>query len=858
MNFRRILLPAISLWLTACAAPTSGVLEAGFPRPAGMEDSEEGEEGQERRAEWVESMHRAGPGVDWRAIEDENRRVAMEHRNQQQGQRSVSSGAWDEVGSRNLAGSTFVAAPSSNGLELYVGTSLGGLFRGPQDGSAWTAIGDNAYGGAHLVTVVPPASGSQDILLRAVSGKVLRSADGGTTWTVPSGFVNLGEVRRLICLSDATRTVLLLGKQGSVWRVWRSTDRGQSFTISRYIIGSTADLWTPRDALGPVYLFEQNRLSISTDGGANFAGMGSPLSFSATDLRFGGHESSGNTVFSVAARHGSTWELWRSTNSGNTWTYKRDMPEMWSAFGTSITNDQVICYGGVELWVSFDGGASFAYVNPWWEHPGNRQFRLHADIMGVSAIPDASLPSGERWYVNTHGGTYESKTQLDKVNWLSAVGLGVGQYYATHTSRRDPKYLHVGSQDQGYQRSVLGTPGGGGPWADFTELITGDYGHLSSANGSHDLVYSDYPGFVLVCEGEAAPVLRTVNFPAGFDGQWLPYLVADPENAEVFYLLGSKIWRYERTSTTTWAYSQLSAQSFSPVLSALSFSPLDPLHAWCVSTDGKIYHSADRGVTWTQSASTGPGAHYFYGTTIVPSSRNLDEVWIAGSGYSAAPVKFSSDRGVTWTARRTGLPDTLIYGLCEGVDGSGRMYAASETGAWEWDPTTQTWSDILGVEAPLTLYWSVESIPSQNLIRFGTYGRGVWDYAPGTPGFFPYGELRGAPNVLHLSASGPPLIGQSATLSLNGAAPLASGFLMVCAAAADAPMFGGWRLVDSARLVARVPLSTNSSGAAQLVVSIPNAPALIGAERFLQAAVRDPSQVQGWSLSHGLRARIGQ
>ncbi|MDA1259434.1 MAG: hypothetical protein O3A20_02305 [Planctomycetota bacterium] len=383
-------------------------------------------------------------------------------------------------------------------------TALGGLFRGPKDGSAWTAIGDNAYGGAHHVVVIPPVSGSQDVLLRVVNGKALRSADGGSTWTSPSGLSGLGEVRRVLRLDDAAKTVLLVGKTSAGFKLWRSIDRAQSFTQTRTITG-----------------------------------QGSAILIAPSDVRFGGHESSGGAAFSLAAKINGVWKLYRTTDGGNTWLYRRDMPEMWSAFGTSITDENVICYGGVELWVSYDGGGNFDVVNRWWEHPGNRQFRLHADIMGVSVIPDASVLPGERWYVNTHGGTYESKTQLDKVNWISAIGLGVSQYYSTHTSRRDPKYVHAGAQDQGYQRSVLGAPGGGGPWADFTELITGDYGHISSANGSHDLVYSDYPGFVLVSEGEAAPVLRTVDFPAGFDGQWVPFLVADPVDTEVFYLWGS-------------------------------------------------------------------------------------------------------------------------------------------------------------------------------------------------------------------------------------------------------------------------------------------------------------------------------
>lgn len=849
-------LSALFLLFAACAAPTSGVLEARLPRPVGMEEEGEGAGGHARRVEWIEQIHRAAPGVDWRAIEEENRAAAMERRRSGAGSRAATAGAWGELGSRNLAGSTFVAVPSSNGAELYVGSALGGVFRGPLDGSAWTAIGDNAYGGAHHLVVVPPASGTQDVLLRAVNGRVLRSTDGGATWLAPSGLGSFGDVRRMLALDDAAHTVLLLVKSGNGWKLFRSTDRGASFAQTRSIT-VIPDLWTPRDALGAVYLWEKNRMYVSADGGQTFAQQGAAMLISPSDVRFGGHEVSNGSTFSLAAKIGGVWELHRTTDGGATWSHVNDMPEMWSAFGTSITDPNTLCYGGVELWVSYDGGANFDVVNRWWEHPSNRLHKLHADIMGVSTVPDPTVQAGERWYVNTHGGTYESKTRLDKVTWLSAVGMGVSQYYSTHTSRRDTKFVHAGAQDQGYQRSVLGTPTSGGPWADFTELITGDYGHLSSSDGSHDLVYSDYPGFVLIYEDELHPVLHSVDFPPGFDGQWLPFLVADPEDKEVFYLLGSRIWRYQRSGPTTWSYSQHSAQTFSPVACSLAFSPLDPDHAWCATTDGKIYRSGDHGVTWTQGAQTGPGAHYFYGSTIVPSAHDLDEVWIAGSGYSTAPVKFSSDRGTTWSDRSAGLPSTLVYCLVEAPDASGRMYAGSETGAWEWDPAAQSWNDLLGADAPLTLYWSVEAVPSQNLIRFGTYGRGAWDYSPDTPGFFPYGELRGAPNVLNLRADRQPLLGATVTLTVAGGPPQSAGMLSVCTRSDEASEFGGWRFVDLRSEVLRLPFATGAGGAAALTVTIPNAPALIGAERFLQAAVRDPAQVQGWALSHGLRARIG-
>ena len=850
-----------SLLLPACSAdPTATAeLDAGYVPPLPLpEGFGEGGESYAERQEWIESMHRAAPGFDWRAEESANVLDAMARRENALLSRAPTTGHWNEIGSDNLPGSVFATYPSTNGNELYVGTARGGVFRGNADGTDWVAIGDGVYGGAHHLVVIAPASGSTDIVLRAAGNVLWRSDDGGITWQIPSGSTGISSVRRILKLEDAAQTVFAVVNQ-SGWKLLRSTDRGASFSVVRSMNGQP-DLFTPRLSLGNLYLFDHNQLYQSSDKGTTFSAMGNSMGFNASDIRLGGHESSLNTTFSLAIKNGGGgWELWRTTNSGTNWNMSNTMSEMWSAFCTSATNSSLIVYGGVELWVSRNAGTSFSKQNAWWEHPGNRHNKLHADIMGVSVINDPSTASGERWYINTHGGMSESVDQLGTTKWLSWSGLATSQYYSTHTSRRNPNYLHAGAQDQGYQTSVLGVPGSSGSWATFKEEITGDYGHLSSGDGSHDLVYSDYPGFVLVTESAPNPSLHTVDFPPGFDGQWLPFLTADPTDNDVFYLCGKTIWRYERVgSSGSWSHSALHPNPFGQQVSAVEFSKIDPNFAVCVTTNGNLWTSQTGGTSWNSAGSGAPGAHYFYGTYILPSSTNVDTVWVAGSGYGSPPVMRTTNGGATWQDLSNGLPNTLVYGLVEAPDGSGRMYAASENGAWEFDPTNAQWTSILGSGGPITTYWSVESVPSINAIRFGTYGRGAWDYFPETPGFFPYGELRGDVNNLTLKTSAQPLLGNTVTVTLSGAPAGASGFLSVCTAQDDVVLLGGDVLVDVSSEIYRRNLTANASGVATMQLVIPNNPALIGVERYLQAAMRDGSQPNGWSMSHGLRALVGQ
>ena len=116
-------------------------------------------------------------------------------------------------------------------------------------------------------------------------------------------------------------------------------------------------------------------------------------------------------------------------------------------------------------------------MNNWWEYYGDPENMLHADIPEVRFFP-ISL-SEEVAYISTDGGLYVSYDDVENVENLSLHGLGVSQYYSTYTRRDSPYHLYVGSQDQGFQRSL--NPGDG--ILEFEQSISGDYGHIVSGNG---------------------------------------------------------------------------------------------------------------------------------------------------------------------------------------------------------------------------------------------------------------------------------------------------------------------------------------------------------------------------------------
>ncbi len=769
------------LALTACTspapAPAAPPPTRAIARPTEFNlDQDAEEKSNAGRKAWMEQMHRARPGVDWRAVEAQNGLAQVEKRNRFARDGAPPNPQWLERGSWNQAGSMHVTRRSTNGTALYAGSDLGGIWKGSPEGGDWQPLGDNLYGGVHWLEVVPGANdGDSDVMIAGTnSGSLHWSDDDGASWNVSefSDGANLSSIRRLLQTSDGTHTLYLLGGDRSGFRLYQSTDGGATFTVVYDLGGSGGDVWTSRtgaNLYGPddnLYLLDAGSLLVSGDAGADWVTLGSTGS-EHTYGEITGSEAGAPRLWAAEWDYGSAVELYRSDDAGGTWTDLGEISDYWSALNASTTDPDQFAYGGVELWKSSDGGVSFGKQNSWDAYYGNPQNQLHADIMGIDVLPDGA--GGESWYVNCHGGVYVSDDGLRTVQNLTLTGMRVSQYYSTLTSLADPTHVEAGAQDQGYQATQKEQ--NTGDELAFNQVISGDYGHLTSGDGTHRRVFGVYPGYVMRMEGEDDPQdMGGWYYPDGETAAWIAPIVADPEAPDDVWLAASHLYRYEYTGRK-WNTVQPSTEDFSKsggYISGLAFSPFNADHMYLVTSIGRLYTSTDHGVTWVRSGSA-PTGDYYYGNALIASRKTDNTAYVGGSGYSDSAVYRTTDGGSTWAAWGDGLPPTLVYSLAESRDGT--VFAGTDTAAYKRAPTDAAWVDITGNSAPITTYWSAESLAYEDTIRFGTYGRGIWDYRISTgPGVCmgQDGDKDGVPCTTDCNDADPSIVAKAAEICGDG------------------------------------------------------------------------------------------
>ena len=710
------------------------------------------------RKEFLKNMHRSDSNTNWEKLNTETRakrtRLVQAKRNSliSKGQWKPNkkyiekiqenlNGYWQERGSNNLAGRILTADIDWTNNLVYCASDGGNIWRGSLIGENWVSLTDYMQiKGIHFIKVVQ-FDDTKRILI-ANNDKLYFTDDEGFTLEMSNGLDFLSgwggnSIKRVIITEN--KIIYLLANEGTgnwnaVGTIYKSTDHGRNFTklislntdagMSSNQSVDHYDIWTSRYFPSNIYIVHNDEFYQITESDELEFIANIPINESGNNILTGGMGS--NYPFFYAHING---QIYQSMNGGNSWINRGEKPQWYfnlqNSFSSSNINRDDVFWGGMEVFRSTDGANSWQLINNWWEYYGNESSMLHADIPEVKFFLDPNF--NEVALISTDGGLYYSNDNLETVQNLSMNGLGVSQYYSTYTKRSFPYNIYAGSQDQGFQRSI--NPQGN--TYNFEQSISGDYGHLSSGDNGQT-IWSNYPGFTMYYNN---PITNggglTLDFP-GSGHLWLAPLIEDPYEPNKAYLAGGGISGGNHLFHLTAGQSSISyieePYSFNSTISAMGYSSIEPNNRYILDYNGNFYFSRNDGESWQQSpAFDGPNSHYFYGSTIWASRITPGKVIIGGSGYSNPPAYISYNHGETFENFNNGLPNTLIYEIA-GTPDDEYLFAATEVGPYVYISTDDQWIDLAGISGPDQTYWSVEYIPELSTARFGTYGRGIWDF----------------------------------------------------------------------------------------------------------------------------------
>lgn len=649
----------------------------------------------------------------WNEITKFNKEFPSENRG--------SRNAWTHMGpstSLNVTGHwnpgigriNVIAREPGNPQTLYIGSPSGGLWKTTDEGANWMPLTDNQPVLGVSAVVIDPTN--TDIVYIGTGDKdandnysigILKSTDGGITWNTTGLDWTIYQNRTIstLLINPNDPNILFAGTTNGLYR---TTDAGNTWT--NILSGDIDDLeFKPGDP-STVYALTR-RFYKSVDGGDNFTETtGIPTSGRA---QIAVTEDNPDYVYLLSSNTG----IYRSEDSGDSFSFRSTQPisgnQSWYdlAMAVSHENAEEVHIGEFNTWISTNGGSSWALTTDWtW---GNPIGYTHCDIHEIVFY-------GGTIYIGSDG--LISKSTNSGTSWTNLTeGISMRQFYRIGTSKNDPYKILGGSQDNG---TSVYTTDHWHEWlgADGMECVV-DYTNSNIVYGTsqNGHFYKSNNG------GDFGSV--GITQPGG--GNWVTPFVIHPTENETLFVGSSEV---KKTTNGMMSWTTISDFNLGN-LDNLSIAESDGDYLYA-SSDSKIYRTRNGGDSWSSISNGLPDLTISY-IAIHPEDPEI--IAVSFSGYNSGDKVFSSvDGGDTWTNYSSNLPNIPANCVAYGSGNLNPLYVGMDVGIYYTDESLNEWDSYME-DLPNVIVNEMEINFDSQLIRAGTYGRGLWEasliiYAP--------------------------------------------------------------------------------------------------------------------------------
>ncbi|HTO12128.1 MAG TPA: hypothetical protein VMQ51_11190, partial [Candidatus Binatia bacterium] len=716
-------------------------------------------------------------------------------------------GSWTPLGPGNIGGRTrAIVVDPGTPTTMYAGGVAGGVWKTTNGGGTWTALTDTLLPNLAVSSLAMDPSNSS--ILYAGTGEgffnadavrgagIFKSIDGGASWSqlATTANSNFFFVNKLVALSSTT--LVAATKTG----LWQSVDAGATwvqkmaasdcFDIAKtasapYILGSCGQFtagasavyrsvdsgatWTP--VLGAGSLTPDANIGRAS---VSIAPSDATIAYALTDSLAGGTYNLGLNAVYRSADSGLTWTATvRNTNPTFLNTMLLTNPIFAAPFSLAPCfganqffnqgwYDNVIAVdpadpnrvwaGGIDLFRSDDGGASWGLASFWWRGASPGAF-AHADQHAIVFHPNYDGTTNTTVFVGNDGGIFKA-TNARAATTTSICGpppngpgpdtsvvwtelnnnYGVTQFYhgLPFPGADGGNTFFGGTQDNG---TVLGTVAGG--IDGWSTINSGDGGYVAVDSTNTNVLYAETTGLSISKSlnggADGFPIDATSGITdSGF--LFITPFTMSPNNSQILWIGGDRMWRTSNAAASWTQASQVfGCGSVSAIAVATNNGTLDGVgdNLVLAGTTGGCLFRTTAGLTstggWTQSAV--PGIGFVSWIAFDPDDASI--VYATSSTFTSNHVYKSIDGGATFTQidgnGTTGLPDVPAHSIVIAPGNSSKLYVGTDLGVFSSDDGGATWAvENTGFANVITEALAVGQVGGVDHVFAFTHGRGVF------------------------------------------------------------------------------------------------------------------------------------
>ncbi len=670
-------------------------------------------------------------------------------------------GTWQSLGPSNIdlpdrgTGRINCAAfDPNNDLHFWIGAPSGGVWETKDGGQTWTCLTDgNAILGVSDIALPPDydantnpvifiATGDRDALDDPSIG-ILKTTDGGQTWQKTGLTFQAKEQVKV------SRIIIDPNDKNKIWAatsvgIYKSTDGGNTWVakqngnfIDMELIPGSTNGGNPAHLVATTY-GQSPKAYLSTDDGetwtATFNGTSSeyrcdvavaPTNPNRVYIITGNGADMGLYGIYRSDDGGQTWTMvWNGQQNGHnlfSWDTKGTVSDGGQAFydialAVSNTDANVLYVGGVNSWISTDGGNTFNPVTCWTSDPYFNT--VNAPVIHADHHNAYFRPSDNRLFdVNDGGINYsDDPTAGSNSHWTNiTAGLVNGQIYGIGVANTAAGEVIAGFQDNGTKLLDAGAS----LWKD----VKGGDGMNCDIDPTNDnYQWGTYTNLQIDYTTDKWASTTSIRNSGG--AAWAGPLMADPRNANTIYIGTDRVERYIGTSKTDMTGTSLDNSNY---LNALDvYNDGTNLVIWTASPIG-VWKSDNTGHNYTQIS----GLPSDMVTDIAIDPNDYNHVYLCMGGYDNNVVYETTDGGQTWTNISEGLPSVPAGAIA--INGQNtnvhEVYVGTDAGIWvkygnnPWQLFNNGMPYVSITD--LEFYYD-NSNPSNTKLYASTYGRAVW------------------------------------------------------------------------------------------------------------------------------------